>query len=400
MSVMPSMGPPGQGGPRATPLPAQAPAPQGANPTRDKATEQRLLQLWMETQDPTIWEYIQSGAPVSAAVADRVRAIVGGDVPVTNVPAAGAPQDLGAPDAGTGNQMAVGGGMPGINNIGLGQGARAMGDLLAGAGAPPTDPTIPASGQAAGSPVTPSVTLPSDPGREDPRTAATPAPGAGLPVTPSAPPVNTSPVSTATPAPGPPPTTGGPVSAQNGGIVKDIGYQKAMGGDQGELDTVLSKILGELGVDVTRPGMYTGDIVDAIQPYLTTFMRYFGLNDGKPAFDRAREAADQFKGIIASPGSYGQIQQYGQGVLNNAGGFLNSRGVDSRKQMGMLNDIMGMLTAGNNSIDQTVARNTLLAGQSDYRVKALDDPGLQYMQWLKQNAKGNPGYDALSQLFK
>jgi hypothetical protein len=201
------------------------------------------------------------------------------------------------------------------------------------------------------------------------------------------------------------PTAGNPltnVTALPGSVLQDNPYQQAMGGDQNALDAILTNILGKYGIDVGRPGMFTPGLVKAIAPYLKTFMEYAGLGDGgKPVVDDARAIADQFGGMLGSAGTFGQIQGAARGMLPTMQGLLqNAQGTlaQTGNQYGMLNDILGMMTAGANPIQQQYQQGLLGKSLSDYGQSQLNGPTANYADWMRQNVQKIPGADLLAQI--
>jgi hypothetical protein len=195
-----------------------------------------------------------------------------------------------------------------------------------------------------------------------------------------------------------------PGAAGGGSAVQDAGYQAAMGGDQNALDLVLGKLLSNFGVDVTRPGLFTGSLVKTVAPYLETFLRYYGLNgEGAPALDQAKSAADKFGGMLGSAGTFGQIQDSAKGLLGTAGDLLgNARGALAQplNQQGMISDILGMLTAGDNGIRQQSLQGQLLGQNYDYGQEQLAGSSGGYMDFLRKQAQTGklPGGDLLAQI--
>jgi hypothetical protein len=187
---------------------------------------------------------------------------------------------------------------------------------------------------------------------------------------------------------------GGAGTVDPNSAVGQGGYAAAMGGDQTALNAVLGTVLKQLGVDVTRPGLYTGSLVDEIQPYLQTYLRYFGLDNGKPALDRAREAAGSFGNMLGSAGTFGQLQDYGRSLVGKTGmldDLFNRDSTTPQRQMGMANDLLGLLSAGNNQVLQSSDRAEMLAGQQRYAQQALDQPGLKYNDYLKSQPQAALG---------
>lgn len=183
--------------------------------------------------------------------------------------------------------------------------------------------------------------------------------------------------------------------------VGQAGYRAAMEGDQTMQNAVLGKLLGNLGVDVTRPGFYTDDIVSTIMPYMQTFLRYFGLDNGMPALDRAREAANQFGSMLGSAGTFGQLQKYGQSLVPGVQNFMQASGIKPSQQMGIASDLLGLLTAGNNAISQAADRGNLMAGQQRAAQAGLEDPNLNYLDFIRQQTANAPvpgAYGALLQM--
>lgn len=429
--------------------PSQMPAPNTTGRAAldsPQATQinQALWQLWLSTGDPTIFEYIQSGwtTPVSPAVQQQVSQIVGRQVPTTqggigaqtsvdpaylNPPVPGqqtssapaTPPGQGATGGARDNQAGAAGyndsplGPPGATPAGLGEQLTGTPPSAVPAnGGPATTPaglgeqlTNPGPGNPPATPYQqgnedfwnrllanpPSSTPPTGPGNTSKPPITTPpgqqvGPGGVGETTPSTPTSSGS-------NPG-----GGPVNPLDpNSAVGQGGYLSAMQGDQTAQNAVMGKLLGNLGVDVTRPGLYTSDVVSTLMPYLTTFLRYFGLDNGKPAFDRAREAANQFGGMIGSAGTFGQLQDYGQSLVPGVQRFMQARGIQPSQQMGIASDLLGLLTAGNNAISQAGDRGNLMAGQQLFAQQALDQPGLNYLDFINQQQGQDPSgtYGAL-----
>lgn len=410
-----------------------------------EAINQRLHELWMQTADPTILQYIQSGwtTPVSPAVQQQVGLIVGHPVPSTGPPAgppaqqpqpgpapaassyqatrvpssAGtsidAPQSVALPDPSGGLPLGLGlaggaasarlnseptpgfGGPNGVNvqtgygyegpptNIGQGLGGLFAGDpgLTNGPYASPPKINI-AQGNGPGGAVSQAINNAQNRVQQAVSAGRNPASG-GSTVNPLFP---------------------GASAAGGGSAVQDAGYQAAMGGDQNALDLVLGKLLSNYGVDVTRPGLFTGSLVKSVAPYLETFLRYYGLNGaGEPARDRARAAAEEFGGMLGSGGTFGQIQNAARNTLGGVGDLLgNARGAlaDPMNQQGIVKDLLGMLTAGNNAISQQSDLGQLLGANYDYGQEQLGGATGGYMDFLRRQAGTGrlPGGDLLAQI--
>lgn len=380
-------------------------------PPRPGPPDQRndqLMQLYYEllTSDPgaadSVLKYIQSGwtTPVATAAQERVSQIVGRPVPTTGqpsvTPAPPPPQGpLGStlPPANAGATATIGSTVfpqrqsPVPGNVGADQ---SLPDPFA---APPpirpvsTPPGPAGSGSGGPLPAGPGPSLPVN----DPQNPYNPGNTVAPPSTTLLAPVAT----TAPPATTPP--GGAPVNPLDpNSAVGQGGYAAAMRGDKSALNAVLGKLLGGLGVDVTHPGWYTADIVDQVQPYLETFLRYYGLDNGAPAFDRAREAAGNFGNLIGGAGTFGKLQEYGRSLVPGINDFLSS-GVDPSRQAGVVNDLAMLLGAGQNQIRQAATQQRLGASTLRSQMVGLDNPNQNYLDFLRQDAQANPqgGYGDL-----
>lgn len=407
-----------------------------APPPQNQAANNELLRLWMQTGDASVFAYIQSGwtTPVSLAVQPQVQQIirrysnpsaivpvataqtspVAGNIgainqtPPANLPTGAGvlpaampppnPAPSGYQQSPTPGNVDPNAALPGVFGAGQKPGAVAASFFNSGNTPPaaysPPSPGPGANGQGVGG-ITPTV-----PG-DLPRLAAT---GTRTTI------AQTNPYKTNPPpipvSAGTNPAAGGTTvnpPAPNSAVAQQ-GYANAMGGDQNALDLVLGKLLGNYGIDVTRPGLFTGDLVQTVAPYLKTFLRYFGLdNGGQPALDKAKAAADQFGAMLGGGGTFGQIQKYGQGLLPAAQGLLGSaRGAlaSPTAQQGMINDLMGLLTAGNNQISQQANQGQLLGANYDYGQQQLAGGQGGYIDFLKQQAAQGkmPGGDLLAQI--
>lgn len=178
------------------------------------------------------------------------------------------------------------------------------------------------------------------------------------------------------------------------------GYTQAQAGDQTALNAVLTKILGTFGIDVARPGIFTPGLVQSIAPYLKTVMEYYGLqNGGSPVLPS--DAAAKFSSMIGGPNTFGQIQDFARGLLPQAQTLLgNASGAlaGTANQQGMINDLLGMLTAGTNPIQQQYQQGILGKSLSDYTTSQLGGPTQNYADFLRQNVAKMPGADLLAQI--
>jgi hypothetical protein len=64
----------------------------------------------------------------------------------------------------------------------------------------------------------------------------------------------------------------------------------------------------------------------------------------------------------------------------------------------MLNDILGMMTAGANPIQQQYQQGLLGKSLSDYGQSQLNGPTANYADWMRQNVQKIPGADLLAQI--
>ena len=409
--------PTGQGGGQQ-PAPAQSYGRGGQQtgaPQNATEINQRLWQLWLETGDPTIFEYIQSGwtTPVSPVVQQAVSQIVGRQVPSTQPGLGGQPTP--APEEENLNLPGVrsAGPAPATPGASPGPGPSAgLGEQLTGT--PPS--AVPAGGGPATTPAglgeQPTNSGPGNPaatpyqqGNEDfwNRLLANPPPASGGQITPPGRGLGDIPGdrTETTPAAGGGNPGGGPVNPLDpNSAVGQGGYLSAMQGDQTAQNAVLGKLLGNLGVDVTRPGLYTSDVVSTLMPYLTTFLRYYGLDNGKITLDHAREAANQFGSMIGSAGTFQQLQDYGQSLVPGVQDFMRARGIQPSQQMGIASDLLGLLTAGNNAISQAADRGNLMAGQQLFAQQALDNQSMNYLDFINSQQGQDPTgtYGALLRL--
>jgi hypothetical protein len=433
-----------QGGRPSIPTPAPPAAPGmpdllgGAVPGRggnQDQINQALYQLWMQTSDPTVLEYITSGwtTPVSPAVQQAVSRIVGRQVPAGGVPAPGigaqtavAPAYLNPPSPGQASQQAAGpqpagpnpapgGGISEQGSQGFfsspppaaGMGAVGLG--LNGPGYNDTPlPAMPNPGlgdrfaanenymqqffsnqQAApggaGGAIAQAIKGAQDRTAAAVQSAATPAGGTTV----------------SAPTPFAPNSQNPLIDPAAGSAVGQAGYGAALAEDPGAQAAVLAKIMGDLGVNLARPGLYTGNLVKAIQPYFQTFLRYYGLTDNQPTADRAQAITEQFRGMLGSQGTFGQIQQSARDMLGGLPGVLG-RINNPARQMSITDDILGMLTAGNNDIAQEAAQQDNRRQQLLFRIAGLD-PANANQQWpdfLRQQAATGqlPGGDLLAQI--
>lgn len=406
-----------------------APPPMPGGQQGSVAINQRLSDLAtsLYATDPAaaqaIMAYIQSGwqTPVPAQVQAQVSQIVGRDVPLAppaNGPAGGVTENFGTPPAPAPVPD------PGQQRTGLPQpatyGTAGPGGFAASPGAPAyaSSPTTLPSG---GTPVPdPGFDLTAfwGGGNQQQQTAPVGSPFPGKDVgqggaaggaveaaeraaagvrnagQQSQAGTTTVPAKTTVAAGGNP--AGGAGAVDPNSYVGQGGYAAALGGDQTALNAVLGTVLKSLGVDVTRPGLYTGSIVDNIQPYLQTYMRYFGLGPGgvdRP-LDHAREAADQFRQMLAAPDTFGQIAGFGRGLIGGDKGIdalFNRDSKTPQQQMGMANDLLGLLSAGQNEVLQSANRQDMLAGQQRYAQQALEQPGLKYNDYLRQQPQAALG---------
>lgn len=210
------------------------------------------------------------------------------------------------------------------------------------------------------------------------------------------------------PAPGSPltnPAGGGAATGAFGAIdptsaIGQQGYTQAQAGDPTALSAVLTSILGKFGIDVNRGGIFTPGLVSSLAPYLKTVMEYGGLaNGGKPVIPS--QLADQFGGMIGGANTMGQIQDFARNLLPTAQGLLSAPAgalADSSNQVGMVNDLLGMLTAGANPLYQQYQQGINKKTLSDYVQSQLGGPTQNYIDWMRQNATRVPGSDLLAQI--
>lgn len=210
-----------------------------------------------------------------------------------------------------------------------------------------------------------------------------------------------------TPAPGNPTTnpavpgaTGPFGSIDPTSAIAQQGYAQAQAGDATALSAVLTQLLGKFGIDVNRGGIFTPGLVSAVAPYLKTVMEYGGLaNGGKPVIPS--QLADQFGAMLGGANTFGKIQDFAKGLLPAAQGLLSAPAgalADTSNQVGMVNDLLGMLTAGANPIYQQYQQGVAKKGLSDYVQSQLGGPTQNYIDWMRQNAAKIPGSDLLAQI--
>jgi hypothetical protein len=178
------------------------------------------------------------------------------------------------------------------------------------------------------------------------------------------------------------------------------GYTQAQAGDPTALSAVLASVLGKFGIDVNRGGIFTPGLVSSLAPYLKTVMEYGGLaNGGKPVIPS--QLADQFGGMVGGANTFGQIQDFARNLLPTAQGLLGAPAgalADSGNQVGMVNDLLGMLTAGANPLYQQYQQGINKKTLSDYVQSQLGGPTQNYIDWMRNNAARTPGSDLLAQI--
>jgi len=412
-------------------------APQ-AGPARDQLNK-LLAQLWQQTGDQSILDYINSGwtTPVSPTVQARVSQIVGRQVPTTlggpspqygppvptpYGPAIPAQYGPSVPPAGNQtwpDQPAVPPPAPGGGGT-VGQGpmwaaySNSAAGLLPPKGGQVTNATPvggffnPPGGQQ-GPGTVGNETTPGSVGLGGASAAAiqqgtragaaavdTASKQGGAPV-----------VAPFVPTPGSPTTnpavpgaTGAFGSVDPTSAIAQQGYAQAQAGDPTALSAVLTQLLGKFGIDVNRGGIFTPGLVSSIAPYLKTVMEYAGLaNGGKPVIPS--QIADQFGGMLGGANTFGQIQGFARNLLPAAQGLLSAPAgalADTSNQAGMVNDLLGMLTAGANPIYQQFQQGVSKKTLSDYVQSQLGGPTQNYIDWLRQNAAKTPGSDLLAQI--
>jgi hypothetical protein len=423
---------------------APQPAPQ-AGPTRDKLN-MLLAQLWQQTGDQSILDYINSGwtTPVSPKVQPQVSRIVGRQVPAIGQVPAGpvAPQNGPAVPPQYGPQPPAGpqavAGPPSLaqssNQVWPDPPPQATGTgYQGGAQAVPDPNAFPVGGKGgsffnapapAGGGYNPPANQQGSGGYNNETTpasvglmpgafaaAATNAaqrgnaavaqtggsrPGGGSTVNPPAPFTATGQNPLTTPLAGP---VG---SIDPNSTPGEIGYTAAQGGDQNALDAILASMLQKYGIDVTHPGLYTANIVKTLAPYLNTFMKYAGLSDMQPTAGRLRGLADQFAGMIGSADTMGQIRGFAQQALPGLQGMLaNPAGplAQPANQQGILNDFLGMLTAGANPIQQSYQQGLLNNANLGYQIdQTVNGKQGDFLTYLRNNAAKTPGSDLLAQI--
>jgi hypothetical protein len=182
----------------------------------------------------------------------------------------------------------------------------------------------------------------------------------------------------------------------------EAGYTAAQGGDQNALDAILASMLQKYGIDVRHPGLYTAGIVKTLAPYLNTFMKYAGLSDMQPTSGRLRGLADQFGNMIGGADTMGQIRGFAQQALPGLQGMLaNPAGplAQPANQQGILNDFLGMLTAGANPIQQGYQQGLLNNANLGYQIdQTVNGKQGDFLTYLRNNAARTPGSDLLAQI--
>jgi hypothetical protein len=384
-----------------------APNPQQA--TNDANNE--LFRLYIQTGDLSIYDYIQHGwtTPVSVAAQPRVQAIVrryGNPAAVVPVISAGQSPIPGAPGAPPDQSplatLPAGPAAtpPPASSVWPDQPPGAGANNPAQGGAP-----LPVGGKGGGffnSPAPAGGGYNPPPNQQGPggyNNETTPGPiGLGGPPSLAAP--------VFSPAPGNPTTNpAGGATGVFGAIdptsaIGQQGYTQAQAGDPTALSAVLTSILGKFGIDVNRGGIFTPGLVSSLAPYLKTVMEYGGLaNGGKPVIPS--QLADQFGGMIGGANTFGQIQDFAKGLLPALGGMLSAPAgalADSGNQAGVVNDILGMLTAGANPLYQQYQQGVNKKTLSDYVQSQLGGPTQNYIDWMRNNATKTPGSDLLAQI--
>jgi hypothetical protein len=425
---------PGTVGLPQPPQPSQPKQPTNGGINARDYVNQKLAELWQQTGDRTIIDYINSGwtTPVSPAVQQRVQAIVlrygGGQQPVAVTPQgrqSPVPGNVDAPQPVPDAPLPASSIWPdqppqatgtGYQNSAPPPGAQAVpdpnvlpvGDKGGGffSGPPPnqqgpggyTNETTPGA-IGLGGPAAPGVVAGQRAGA-----AATQAGGAR--------PTGGSTVSAG--GPGFSPAGGNPLTNPAGGggatgafgaidptsAIGQQGYTQAQAGDPTALSAVLASVLGKFGIDVNRGGIFTPGLVSSLAPYLKTVMEYGGLaNGGKPVIPS--QLADQFGGMVGGANTFGQIQDFARNLLPTAQGLLGAPAgalADSGNQVGMVNDLLGMLTAGANPLYQQYQQGINKKTLSDYVQSQLGGPTQNYIDWMRNNAARTPGSDLLAQI--
>jgi hypothetical protein len=413
-----------------------APNPQQA--TNDANSE--LFRLYLQTGDLSIYNYIQHGwtTPVSAAVQPRVQAIIRrysnpaavvpvvspGQSPIPGAP--GAPPDqsplatlptgpaatpLPASSVWPDQPPGAGANNPAPNALPIGGKGGSFFNSPAPAGGGYNSPSRPPGPTGDyGNEITPgSIGLGGPP---SPTVAAGQRAGAAATQAGGARPGGGSTVSAS--GPGFSPAGGNPLTNPAGGggatgafgaidptsAIGQQGYTQAQAGDPTALSAVLTSILGKFGIDVNRGGIFTPGLVSSLAPYLKTVMEYGGLaNGGKPVIPS--QLADQFGGMVGGANTFGQIQDFARNLLPTAQGLLGAPAgalADSGNQIGMVNDLLGMLTAGANPLYQQYQQGVNKKTLSDYVQSQLGGPTQNYIDWMRANAAKTPGSDLLAQI--
>jgi hypothetical protein len=174
-------------------------------------------------------------------------------------------------------------------------------------------------------------------------------------------------------------------------------YGKAQSGDENALAMLMYETLTNLGLDPLAGTEAVQSISQELEPYLRLVMQYSGMGD--VAADKGRQYASDFQNMISSPGTFGQIREFGKNVAGDIGGLMADMKDPQREDL--INDLIGMTTAGGNRIENTAIQNRRKNDLFKYRYAQAKDPRVDdYAAWLYSDPERaqNPAYKNIAGL--
>jgi hypothetical protein len=181
-------------------------------------------------------------------------------------------------------------------------------------------------------------------------------------------------------------------------------YNRAQqGNDDQAVQLLMIQTMEELGLDPFSGTPAVKNIMSTLLPYLQMEMQYGGLGEtgkGAPG-DRGREFAELFKHQITTPGTFGQIRQFGNDLAGRAKGILGGDDMQDPEKQGLFNDLIGLETAGGNVVENSAIQNRLVKDRAHYNLANAKDPKVDdFLNWLYADKarKSHPAYSALGGL--